>query len=114
MPLDSNVKEKRMDKIIRKLLLLSVLAICIFIPNVLKSSNINLSKVKEGDIIFQTSKSSQSPFIMVATHSRWSHCGVVVEKNNKFYVLEASYTVRLTPLKEFVDRGRMINTIVPS
>ena len=80
MPLDLNVKEKRMDKIIRKLLLLSVLAICIFIPNVLKSSNIDLSKVKEGDIIFQTSKSSQSPFIMVATHSRWSHCGVVVEK----------------------------------
>lgn len=94
-----------MDKIIRKLLLLSVLAICIFIPNVLKSSNINLSKVKEGDIIFQTSKSSQSPFIMVATHSRWSHCGVV-EKNNKFYVLEASSTVRLTPIKEFVNRGR--------
>ena len=106
MPLDLNVKEKRMDKIIRKLLLLSVLAICIFIPNVLKSSNINLSKVKEGDIIFQTSKSSQSPFIIVATHSRWSHCGVVVEKNNKFYVLEASSTVKLTPLKEFVDRGR--------
>ena len=95
-----------MNKMRRKLLLLSLLVLCVLIPTVLNSSSIDLSEVKEGDIIFQTSKSSQSPFIVLATHSRWSHCGIVVEKNNAFYVLEASSTVKLTPLKEFVNRGR--------
>ncbi|MBR4814146.1 MAG: hypothetical protein IKZ67_01645, partial [Paludibacteraceae bacterium] len=44
---------------------------------------------KEGDILFQVSKSHQSPLIQKATGSRWSHCGVVVEKGKKMYVLEA-------------------------
>ena len=38
----------------RKLLLLSLLVLCVLIPNVLNSSSIDLSAVKEGDIIFQT------------------------------------------------------------
>lgn len=36
---------------------------------------------KEGDILFQVSKSGQSPLIQKATGSKWSHCGVVVEKD---------------------------------
>lgn len=61
---------------------------------------------REGDIIFQISKSRQSPFIQYATKSLWSHCGIVVYKNGKPYVLEASNVVKLTPLDEFNSRGR--------
>ena len=60
----------------------------------------------EGDVIFQISKSSQSPFVQYATGSVWSHCGIVVYKNDKPYVLEASNVVKLTPLNEFIKRGR--------
>lgn len=61
---------------------------------------------KEGDILFQVSKSHQSPLIQKATGSKWSHCGIVVEKNKKLYVLEASKVVKLTPLKEWIKRGK--------
>jgi len=61
---------------------------------------------KEGDILFQVSKSRQSPLIQKATGSKWSHCGVVVEKNKKLFVLEASKVVRLTPLQQWIKQGK--------
>ncbi len=61
---------------------------------------------KEGDVIFQISKSSQSPYIQFATLSPWSHCGIVIEKNGEFYVLEASNVVKLTPIDEWINRGK--------
>lgn len=61
---------------------------------------------KEGDVIFQISKSRQSPLIQYATFSPWSHCGIIVEKGSKYYVLEASNVVKLTPIDQFIDRGR--------
>lgn len=67
---------------------------------------INHSLYKEGDIVFQISKSRQSLFIQLATASPWSNCGIIIEKNNKIYVLEASNVVKLTPLKEWKARGR--------
>ena len=66
---------------------------------------------KEGDIIFQISKSQQSPFIQWATRSLWSHCGIIVYKNNKPYVREASNVVKLTPLDEFNAKGRLKLTV---
>ena len=59
----------------------------------------------EGDIVFQTSNSKQSPFIQHATGSKWTHCGIVVYKNNQPYVLEASNVVKLIPLGKWLDRG---------
>ena len=35
---------------------------------------------KEGDIIFQTSKSEQSKYISIVTASRLTHCGIIIEK----------------------------------
>lgn len=61
---------------------------------------------REGDIVFQISKSKQSPFIQLATKSLYSHCGIVVKKNNQFYVLEASNVVKLTPLNKWINKGR--------
>lgn len=73
---------------------------------ILVSGIINASNWKEGDIVFQISKSKQSPLIQYATMSPWSHCGIVVEKNNKFYVLEASNVVKLTPIEDWCKRGK--------
>ena len=61
---------------------------------------------KEGDIVFQVSKSRQSPLIQQATDSKWSHCGIIVYKNGKPYVLEASNVVKLTDLDAFCKRGK--------
>ena len=61
---------------------------------------------KEGDIVFQISKSRQSSLIKEATGSKWTHCGIVVEKGKELYVLEAAKTVTLTPLKQWIARGK--------
>ena len=63
-------------------------------------------KYKEGDIIFQMSQSKQAPFVMMATGSLYSHCGIIVYKNNKPYVLEASNVVKLTSLDDWYNKSR--------
>lgn len=62
--------------------------------------------VREGDVIFQTTQSKQSPLIQLATRSKISHCGIVVIKNGKPYVLETLNTLKLTPLNKFVARSK--------
>ena len=63
-------------------------------------------KLKEGDLIFHTSKSEQSPLIQYATMSVLSHCGIIIEKPDGLYVLEATGKLKLTPLQEFINRGK--------
>ena len=65
-----------------------------------------LTDVREGDVIFQTTQSKQSPLIQLATRSKISHCGIVVMKNGKPYVLETLNTLKLTPLNKFVARSK--------
>lgn len=60
-----------------------------------------------GDIIFHSSKSSQSAAIKIGTLSPYSHCGIIIVKDNKPYVLEAENGVELTPLKVFINRGML-------
>lgn len=60
---------------------------------------------REGDLIFQTSQSSQSKVIQLATKSAYSHCGVIFSENGQWYVLEAVQPVKRTPLKEWIKRG---------
>jgi uncharacterized protein YycO len=60
---------------------------------------------QNGDIIFQESSSSQSKAIQLATKSSYSHCGIIYQNNGKYYVYEAVQPVKLTPLKEWIDRG---------
>lgn len=84
-----------------KQIILAVLALLSVTANANKNVN-----YKEGDIVFQISKSKQSPLIQYATMSPWSHCGIIIEKGGELYVLEASNRVKLTPLNEWKDRGR--------
>lgn len=64
-----------------------------------------LPEVQPGDLIFQTSKSSQSEAIQRATGSRYSHMGLVLFENGEPMVLEAISTVRMTPLADWIARG---------
>lgn len=66
----------------------------------------NAEELKEGDIVFQTSTSQQAPLIIAATHSPWSHCGIIIEKADGLYVLEAISTVKLTPYDQWAKRGK--------
>jgi hypothetical protein len=62
--------------------------------------------LRNGDLIFQTSRSSQSQAIQLATHSPYSHCGLVYIKHGKPYVFEASTKVKQSPFKRFVGKGK--------
>lgn len=61
--------------------------------------------IRSGDIIFQTSKSNQSKAIQLATNSKYSHMGIIYENEGQFFVYEAVQPVKLTPLKEWINRG---------
>jgi uncharacterized protein YycO len=65
----------------------------------------DLSVYKNGDIIFQTSKSNQSKAIQLATKSKYSHMGIIYENDGQFFVYEAVQPVKLTPLIEWINRG---------
>jgi len=64
-----------------------------------------LSEPRPGDILFQTSRSSQSQAIQLATHSRYSHMGLILRHAGNLEVLEAAGQVKFTPLAEWIDRG---------
>jgi len=63
------------------------------------------SSLRDGDLIFHTSRSAQSAAIQRATHSPYSHMGVVLYRDGKPYVFEAIATVRYTPLATWIARG---------
>lgn len=59
----------------------------------------------DGDIVLQTSRSSQSQAIQFATHSKWSHVGVVLHIRGKAFVYEAHGPVAARTLEAFVSSG---------
>lgn len=72
----------------------------------LSAQDAPITDVREGDVIFQTSQSRQSPLIQIGTRSHITHCGIVVIKDGKPYVLETLKTLVLTPLDKFIARGK--------
>ena len=64
-------------------------------------------KPKEGDIIFQSLPLGElTKVIEGATESPYSHTGLIVKKNNTWYVREAILTVHDTHLYWWILRGR--------
>ena len=61
--------------------------------------------IHEGDIVFQTSRSAQSQAVQLATHSQYSHMGLILFRNAKPFVFEAVERVQFTPFVEWVHRG---------
>jgi hypothetical protein len=60
---------------------------------------------RNGDIVFQTSRSSQSLAIQLATKSPYSHMGIVYLRDGEPFVFEAVQPVKLTPLRTWIERG---------
>ena len=94
-------------------LLLLALLLCIaaspfrsMIAESFTGSKSPVEDVKEGDVIFHTSLSCQSPLIKAATRSTMTHCGIIVMKDGEPYVLETLQTLVVTPLDEFIARGK--------
>ena len=85
----------------KKLLVIAVLGLLYL----LGSSNSLADQFRDGDIIFQTSRSEQSIAIQKATRSQYSHMGIVFLRNGSPHVYEAIKTVQYTPLRKWVDRG---------
>jgi hypothetical protein len=64
------------------------------------------SQLRDGDLIFHTSLSAQSQAIQLATHSPYSHCGILYQKEGQWQVFEAVQPVQLTPLAAWIARGK--------
>jgi len=69
-------------------------------------------ELQDGDIIFQTSLSAQSKAIQLATHSKYSHMGMIYKKDQAIYVFEAVQPVKLTPLEVWIKRGKNEHFVV--
>ena len=63
----------------------------------------NPFQLKEGDIVFSSSKRGQGEAIIAATASPYTHCGIVFEQDGKLMVLEAVQPVGVTTLDRFVS-----------
>lgn len=96
----------------KTLMILGIILLIIALPfnsmltESFSAQNGPIKEVKEGDVIFQTSQSQQSPLIQLATRSSISHCGIIIMKNGEPYVLETLKTLTTTPLEEFIARGK--------
>ncbi len=64
-----------------------------------------LPALRDGDIVFQSINTSQTLAIMLATHSIYSHVGVVHVSGGKPMVIEAVGPVREIPLDDWVRQG---------
>ena len=103
-------------KIIKTVLVVSIvigLLVCmVMLPfrsmlvEAITATSAPVEDVREGDVIFQTSLSSQSPMIKMGTCSSVTHCGIVVMIDGKPYVLETLKTLVITPIEKFIARGK--------
>lgn len=61
--------------------------------------------LKAGDILFQDLPCAQSEAVKLATHSPYSHVGMILLRNGNPYVFEAVGPVKYTSLKEWIQQG---------
>jgi hypothetical protein len=80
-------------------------ALALLLPLLFCSAGHAAAELKDGDIIFHTSRSAQSLAVQRATGSRYSHMGIVLMRGGKPHVFEAVSTVRYTPLAQWTARG---------
>jgi len=92
---------------VKKLLLLACVAVALLIgARIATQARMpDVSTLKEGDVIFQKSRSPQSQALKLATGSDYTHCGILLRHDNTLQVLEASNVVKWTPLEKWIKRG---------
>lgn len=91
-----------MKRVLAALLVIFVVGLAI----VLYAFKEDKPHLRSGDVIFQTSMSPQCHAVRLATHSIFSHCGMIWKKGDKTYVLEAVQPVKITPLDEWISHGK--------
>lgn len=64
------------------------------------------STIKDGDIIFHESLSSQGAELKLSTKSQYTHMGIIYKMNGSYYVYEAVQPVKLTALEKWINRGK--------
>ena len=67
--------------------------------------SLNLKKLKEGDIIFQRTRSEQARAVKIATNSKYTHVGIIFKINKKWVVFEAVQPLRYVSLRKFINHG---------
>lgn len=77
-----------------------------FSKNKTEKENTIQSKLKDGDIILQTSQSPQCEAVRIATNSKFSHCGIIYNIEGKWFVFEAVQPVKLTPFEDWIKHGK--------
>lgn len=69
------------------------------------AQEIDHSKLKSGDVILLPLNCQLCRAIMLETSSVYAHSGIILKKNEEWYVAEALGSVRLVSLKSFVKRA---------
>ncbi|HLE11386.1 MAG: hypothetical protein A2504_17205 [Bdellovibrionales bacterium RIFOXYD12_FULL_39_22] len=62
--------------------------------------------LKDGDLIFIKSQSSQAALLRLATNSEWTHVGMLFKQKNNWEVIEAIQPVKWTSLDKFIARSK--------
>lgn len=81
------------------------LFVCLALMPLLNACNAQHKDVKDGDIIFQSTSGGQGKAIQIATHSKYSHCGIIYIVDGQPYVYEAIQPVKMTQLNNWIARG---------
>ena len=93
----------------KKYIVLTALGLFLITPFVQGLSTKKFSKTSStyanGDIIFQSSEYGQSRAVQLATHSKYSHVGMLFQVDGKWMVYEAVQPVKSTPLNEWIKYG---------
>jgi hypothetical protein len=91
------------------LLIFSILALNVELKKNIKksskSSTVPKDTLKNGDLIFQTTLSGQGRAVQLATHSVYTHVGILFEEEGEWMVYEAVQPVRKVRLKQFISNG---------
>ncbi len=93
---------------LRESIVLAVVCLCLsgcLVSSKHYVSDISQYDFQDGDILMQHIPAKLCAVIADVTDSQYSHCGMVVHKNNRLYVLEAIGSVCYTPVKDWINRG---------
>jgi hypothetical protein len=78
----------------------------IFVFSALVSLVVADPALREGDVVFSGSERGQGEAIIAATGSKYTHCGIVFQRDGKLMVLEAVQPVGVVSLEEFKSRSK--------
>ncbi len=100
------MNQKR-TSLIKNTILFSII-LCLFgllFTEIKKPKGVSGHDFKNGDILLQHLPGRLSSVIADVTGSRYSHCGMIVIKYSKTFVLEAIGPVKHTPVEKWINAG---------